>query len=354
MPGPQADRIPPTAPTAPQGPGRTAWWRTDSGRFALVAAVPAAGLLEPRLGAAALIAALVAVWRGGAWPTAGKLAASVVAAALLGGVLPELPDGAAAQAPSPRAGSRKAAVPTVASSPTPTVPPLADFRGQSLETAFNQARQTGFLVRNHDASEKDGFVRGLSRWTVCFQQTGWDGRKPTAEFGAVPNGAPCPARDGEPVPWPKMPDLVWKTWQTARAEVVALGVRPDRIRARAAYLNDTLPDEGEYEDWRVCRQDPAAGTAVKPDTPLVELRLAAEENGCPEQDRGTGTDARLPDRDGDGDPDYRDPFPGDRSRTRAFPDGIPDYSGSSGGSPGGSSGGSGGSRWSPCRHTRLC
>ncbi|MFD0267464.1 PASTA domain-containing protein [Streptomyces sp. NPDC127106] len=350
MPGPYADPIPPAAPEAPRGTGRTVWWRTNPGRLALVAAVPVAGLLEPRLGAAALVAALVAVWRGTAWPTAGKLVTSVAAAALLGGVLPDPPKEAAAQAPSPRAaGSRTTAAPRAKASPTPTVPPLADFRGQSLETASHQARQAGFLVHHHDASEKDGFVRGLSRWTVCFQQTGWDGHKPTAEFGAVPNGAPCPTRDGEPIPWPKMPDLVWKTWQTARAEVVALGVRPDRVRARAAYLNDTLPDEGEYEDWRVCRQDPAAGTAVKPDTPLVELRLAAEENGCPEPDRGTGTDARLPDRDGDGDPDYRDPFPGDRNRSHAFPDGIPDY-----GSSGGSSGGSGGSRWSPCRHTRLC
>lgn len=149
-----------------------------------------------------------------------------------------------------------------------------------------------------------------------------------------------------------MPDLVWKTWRAARAEVVALGVRPDRVRARAAYLNDTLPAEGEYDDWRVCAQDPAAGTAVRPDD-RAELRLTAEKNGCPEGDRGTAAAAKLPDGDDDGDPDYRDPFPGDRHRTSAFPDGIPG-SGGSGGSGDGSSGGSGGGGWSPCRHTRWC
>ncbi|MEW1635259.1 PASTA domain-containing protein [Streptomyces sp. NPDC093801] len=309
--------------------------------------MPVLGLLELRLGAVALVVALVALWRGTAWPAAGKVAASVAALALLGAAVPSAPENAAAHKHTPHATPRLPTAPAPKTSPTHTAAPLADLRGQSLQAASEQALHADFLVRSHDASEKNAFVRDTSRWTVCFQQTGWDGHKPTAEFGVVPTGAPCPATDGDPIPWPGMPDLVWKTWSAARTEALALGVRDDHVQARAAYLNDTLPAEGEYDDWRVCRQDPAAGTAVQPGA-RVELRLAAQDNGCPEPDRGTGTGARLPDRDGDGDPDYHDPFPSDRNRTRAFPDGFPDTSRSDDSST------SGGHGWNPCHHTRLC
>ncbi|MEU8777037.1 hypothetical protein [Streptomyces sp. NPDC048606] len=371
MPGPQPRRVPSPSPSPSEQPQpqprpdsepetpdatarRTAWWRTNTARFGLVAAVPALGLLTPRLGAVVLLAALIVVWAADTWSRTARFLTTVAAMSLLGAVVPDSPkENTAEAAPAPRTasatptpfGARAAGRPT----PTPTALPLADFRGQSLETAFDRARAAGYLVREHDASEKDGFVRGRSRWTVCFQETGREGARATAEFGVVPNGSPCPKTDGEPIPWPRMPDLVWKTWRTAHADVVALGVRPERIEARAAYANDTLPARGEYEDWRVCVHEPAVDAPVKPDD-RVRLSLTAEENGCPEGDRGTGTAASLPDRDGDGDPDYRDPYPGDRDRTRAFPDGFP---GGDGGS-GGSSGGSGGGGWSPCRHTRWC
>ncbi|WAX77375.1 hypothetical protein [Streptomyces sp. KMM 9044] len=51
--------------------------------------------------------------------------------------------------------------------------------------------------------------------------------------------------------------------------------------------------------------------------------------------------------DDDGDPDYRAPSPGDRERDSAFPNGLPDSSGSSGGSSGKGGG------WN-CARTRWC
>ncbi|MET9736315.1 hypothetical protein ABZZ79_38555 [Streptomyces sp. NPDC006458] len=77
----------------------------------------------------------------------------------------------------------------------------------------------------------------------------------------------------------------------------------------------------------------------------MTLSLSSPDNGCPEPDRGR--DAHLPDRDDDGDPDYLDPYPGDRNRNRLYPDGPP--SGSGGGSSGDDDGG-----WSVCWHTRWC
>ncbi|WP_058043303.1 PASTA domain-containing protein [Streptomyces roseifaciens] len=296
------------------------------------------------------------------WSKRRKVATAVAAVAVLGAVLPDLQkDGTQGTAADAKAAGTKqprgvkpgaAAASSATSTAEPTRPPAADYRGQNLDVAYGKARKAGFIVNSHDASEKNKFIRGRTTWTVCFQEAGRPlGTKPTLDFGVVPKDAPCPKEDGRPIPWPTMPELVWKTWWTARAEVIALGVPAGRIEARKAYRNDKLPDEGEYDDWRVCAHDPAKDAKVESGT-RVTLYLSSKDNGCPEPDRGNGTSVDLPDRDGDLDPDYRDPFPGDRNRNTAFPDGIPRL-GDSGGS-GGSSGGSHGGGRIICRHTRLC
>ncbi|QLE75447.1 PASTA domain-containing protein [Streptomyces rectiverticillatus] len=301
------------------------------------------------------------------WSKRRKIVTAVAAVAVLGAVLPDLSDqqketarDTAADAKAvgtkqSRGTQHGAAAASASAAPgtaEPTRPPAADYRGQNLDVAYGKARKAGFVVNSHDASEKNKFIRGRTSWTVCFQETGRPiGTKPTLDFGVVPKDAPCPKEDGRPIPWPTMPELVWKTWRTARAEAIALGVPAGRIEARKAYRNDKLPGEGEYDDWRVCAHDPAEGAKVESGT-RVTLYLSSKGNGCPEPDRGNGTSVDLPDRDRDGDPDYRDPFPGDRNRNTAFPDGIPrlDDSGGSGGSSGGSHGGG----RIICRHTRLC
>ncbi|MGW7647269.1 hypothetical protein [Streptomyces bobili] len=115
---------------------------------------------------------------------------------------------------------------------------------------------------------------------------------------------------------------------------VALDVVPaEHVRADTAYLNDTLPDEGKYDSWRVCVTDPVEGTDVTVDT-WVNLELTHPDNGCPEPGKGEDGKTDLPDRDDDGS-DYRDPFPSDRSCNSTFPNGFP-------ASPGSSSDGGGG------------
>ncbi|MFF7685979.1 PASTA domain-containing protein [Streptomyces syringium] len=359
MPAPRHPAPAPSDPPGtPDGASPRRWWRTNRARVGCVAAVPLLGLVEPRLGGAVLIVALVLLWWGNPWPKAGRIVASVAAMGLLGAVVPDPPKEAVARdtvADAKAADTKRSrgAVPGTTATPAATHPPAADYRGQSLDVAYGRARKAGFLVTSHDASEKDKFVRGRSLWTVCFQEPDRTATRPALDFGVVPKGAPCPKEDGRPIPWPTMPELVWKTWRTARAEVVALGVPTERVEARKAYRNDTLPEAGEYDDWRVCAHDPAEGEKVTGDT-RVTLYLSSRDNGCPEPDRGTGTTVDLPDRDGDRDPDYRDPFPDDRDRDTRFPNGIPRL-GDSGGA-GGSSGSSGGSHggWSVCRHTRWC
>ncbi|MEU0852152.1 hypothetical protein ABZ387_29925 [Streptomyces flaveolus] len=354
---------PPTSPTppppaVPAGPGAR-WWRTGQARIGSVVAVPLLGLLNEYVGFLALIAAIVLVWKDSPWQKGAKVAATIGAMALLGAVLPDPPEGGAsttvAEADGKAGAGGTTAGPLASVSPSPTAKPspkprpeAADYRGMPLDDARDKAEAAGFGVDEHDASDQDKSIMMRLNWTVCFQQTGWtsSGTK-TIDFGAVKAGSPCPEADGGPVPWPTMPDLVWKTWKTARKEVVGLGIVPaDHVRADTAYLNDRLPDEGEYDDWRVCVTDPAEGADVTVDM-WVTLELTDPDNGCPDPDREDGDRPNLPDRDDDGDPDYRDPFPGDRSRDSIWPNGLPDSSGSSSG------GGGGGGDWN-CPRTRWC
>lgn len=337
----------------------TRWWLTTPGRLGFVLAVPLLGLVNQYLGFLVLIAAIVLIWKGSPWQKGVKVAATIGAMALLGAVIPDPPEGGAsdtvAQADAKSAEKER----TAATSPYPSAageqerpsepPPQApDYRGLRLDKARDKAEAAGFGVGEHDASDQDKSIIIRLNWTVCFQETGrtYGGTK-TIDFGAVQTGAPCPEVDGGAIRWPKMPDLVWKTWRTAQKEVLDLGVVPDHhLRADTAYGNDLLPDEGEYDDWRVCVTDPAEGADVTLDT-WVTLELTDPDNGCPQPDRGHEGRVDLPDRDDDGDPDYRDPFPGDRNRDSTFPNGLPDSSGSSGG------GSSGGGHWN-CPRTRWC
>ncbi|MFJ5776876.1 hypothetical protein [Streptomyces sp. NPDC093094] len=336
----------------PASPAPLPWWRTNAARVGAVVAVPLVGLVNDRLGAVVLLFALVLLWYPSSWPKPVRFVASVAALGLFNAVVPDQP----AKDPQPAAGSaRTTPAPTASlfalpspSAPEATMPTLPDFTGKSLDLAFPKSVRRGFTVDYHDASDQKRAVTHRSLWKVCFQRTGGTPEEPTVDFAAVDRDEPCPPADGEAVPWPVMPDVVGTAWPAAVAEVVAAGVPEDLLRADTAYRNDTLPVEGEYDDWRVCVQDPAGGDPVTDDVYLVKLFLSSPGNGCPEPDRGS--DARLSDRDDDGDPDYLDPYPDQHDRTRLFPDGRPgDSSGS-----GGSSGGSDGDGWSVCRHTRWC
>ncbi|MGA5215638.1 PASTA domain-containing protein [Streptomyces cinereoruber] len=359
---PSSSSSPPPVPAAP----RTRWWQTVRARVGFFLAVPVLGLISPYLGFAMMVVAVFLVWKDGSWNRGTKAAATVVAFALLGSVAPDRPeDGTRGTEARPggkavvgagtgdagTAGIPARTTPPPPPSPSPTArprPAAKDYRGMSLDDARKAAEAAGFGVDEHDASDQDKSIWMRLNWTVCFQRTGWtsSGTK-TIDFGAVKKGAPCPREDGGAIPWPTMPNLVWKTWRTAHKEVAALGTVPaDRVMASTAYVNDQLPDEGEYDDWRVCVTDPAEGEDVTVDL-WVTLELTHPDNGCPAPDREDGDRPSLPDRDDDGDPDYRDPFPGDRHRNSTFPNGLP------GGSGGSSDGNGSGGGWN-CPRTRWC
>ncbi|MFE2057939.1 hypothetical protein [Streptomyces sp. NPDC059446] len=321
--------------------------------------MPLFGLINEFLGFLVLVMAIVLIWKGNPWQRGVKVVTTIAAMALLGAVVPESPESTTAQADGKAAEREGTAAVLTARTPSPAadegeptpkpLPKAADYRGLRLDVARDKAEAAGFGVGDHNASDDHKSIWMRSNWTVCFQETGWTwSDSKTVDFGAVQTGAPCPETDGGAIPWPTMPDLVWKTWKTARKQVADLKiVEADHVRAGTAYANDTLPDEGEYDNWRVCVSDPAEGGEVTLSM-WVTLELTAPDNGCPKPNREDGHPAVLPDRDDDGDPDYRDPFPGDRNRNSTFPNGVPDRSEGSGSSSGGSGG-----NWN-CPRTRWC
>jgi uncharacterized membrane protein YgcG len=355
--------VPGSQPPPPGTPRRIPWWRTGWARVGFVLAVPVLGVLNAFLGFLMLVLALVLLWWGNVWRKRWKATATVAAVILLGAILPPAPrdrtaDTVAEAEAEANAKARDAGGPGGASAPAPgtkpkVAPKVPDYRGMRLDEARKKARTAGFTVGDHNASDQDDAIWMRSNWTVCFQRAGTSSSSTrTIDFGAVPTDAPRPERDGEAIPWPRMPDLVGATWKAAEKKLVALGVRPEHTDADTAFANDQLPAEGEYDKWQVCTHDPARKEPVT-DSTWVTLWLSAPDNNCP---AGAGRDdgsAELPDRDDDGDPDYQDPFPGDRNRNSTSPDGLPGSSGGSGSSGGASSGSSGGGGWGGCR-SRWC
>ncbi|WP_415938600.1 hypothetical protein [Streptomyces sp. 039-1] len=318
-------------------------------------AVPVLGLLNAFLGFLMLLAALFLLWWGNAWRKSWKVTASVAAIVLFGMVLPPAPQektsgtvteadakarngGAPISSPPPKGAEERGR------EPKPTTAPKTTYRGLHLDKARKRARLEGFVIGEHDASDQGDDIWMTSNWTVCFQRFGAsrDGAR-TIDFGAVRTGTPCPARDGGPIPWPKMPDLVGVTWKAARKTLASLDVQADRTYPDTIYGNDELPDESEYNTWWVCAHDPSRKGPIT-DSTTVRVWLSAPENGCPTAAESNGS-ALLPDHDDDGDPDYHDPFPGDRNRNGTFP---------SSGDAGGSDGSSGGDGWGGCRHSLWC
>ncbi|MEU9117496.1 PASTA domain-containing protein [Streptomyces sp. NPDC048483] len=289
----------------PLSPAPQPWWKTTPTAIVMIALVAVLAAISFPLGALAMIAVIVLLWVLPPWKWGMKLGATIgtflllTVAAGLSGQLDETgkdkPKPVAAKTHEP------ATTPTPAKAKAPKAK-APDYTGKPLDKAEEQARAAGYTTGAHDASPKDRNIFMRSGWVVCFQKPDTDDGHKLIDFGAMKDGEPCPNKDGGPIPWPTMPDLKGKTWEAATGALNGLGVKQDSIRADTAYANDTLPTEGEYDDWKVCATDPAEGEDIDTSsTSAVTLDLTAPGNGCPGSEY-----ANLPDKDDDGTPDYRD------------------------------------------------
>ncbi|OKI00773.1 hypothetical protein A6A06_17730 [Streptomyces sp. CB02923] len=182
--------------------------------------------------------------------------------------------------------TKAAAEPSVAAETTPGPAPggaaaLPDLVGKGLQSAQDAAQAAGFRsLRSHDALGR-GRMQALDRnWKVCTQTPGpgvTDTRK-TVDFGAVKLTESCPASDGgagADVSAPAgsaMPDFRDKSVKVARRALDAatgLTVKDASGRGRMVLVES---------HWKVCRQDPAAGTKL--DGQPVTLEAVKFEEGC--------------------------------------------------------------------------
>lgn len=170
------------------------------------------------------------------------------------------------------------ATPTPSASPSPSGPP--SYVGQNLKQAKAAAYEAGYNAISHDASDKDARQWDDDNWKVCFQTSAAKevGSMPTLDFGVVRNEWPCPAKDGEPIPYPRMPKVVGQTFEEASTTLKPLALQ--KIEADSAYTDVTLP--ASVDAWTVCFQDPAADETIEyPKTTTAYLKVTAPGTACP-------------------------------------------------------------------------
>ncbi|MEU1677226.1 hypothetical protein ABZ752_35125 [Streptomyces roseifaciens] len=194
----------------------------------------------------------------------------------------------------------KAAATTPSASPAPSRPP--SFVGQNLKTAKAAAYDAGYGAISHDASDDDAGQWDDNNWKVCFQTMSAKkvATRPTLDFGVIRNEWPCPAKDDEPIPYPKMPKVIGQTF--AKASVTLKPLAFKAIEAAGAYTDVTLP--AAVDNWAVCFQKPEAGEEIEyPKTTTAHLKVTAPGTACPNAESTELHPDPTPPSTGDGDSD---------------------------------------------------
>ncbi|MEU7260730.1 PASTA domain-containing protein [Streptomyces rimosus] len=179
--------------------------------------------------------------------------------------------------------SKAAPEPSVAGETTPGPAPartatLPDLVGKGLQSAQDAAQAAGFrALRSHDALGR-GRMQAFDRnWKVCTQTPGpgaVDTRK-TVDFGAVKLSETCPEKDAgaeaSAAPASTMPDLRNKSVKVARRAFdtsTSISVKDASGRNRMVLVES---------HWKVCRQNPAAGTKLDGQPVTLEAVKFQEE-----------------------------------------------------------------------------
>ncbi|MGW5971708.1 PASTA domain-containing protein [Streptomyces sp. NPDC055186] len=253
------------------------WWKTTPALLGLLALVALLSAVSFPLGFFVMIAAMVAVWLLPAWRWYAKLGATFGAFFLMlisAGMSGQLDDsGQDKSEASAQDTAGKGTKPTP--SPTSTkAPALTDYTGKALDEAEKGARAVGFTPGRHDASAEGRPIVVRSAWTVCFQKA--DTAAKSVAFAAVRNDEPCPTKDGGPLPWPTMPEVVGDTYNTAVKALDRAGIDLDSVTLDDVYLDIDAPTAEEAaeegDEWRVCFQRPDENSEVT-STTTVHLDL---------------------------------------------------------------------------------
>ncbi|HEX5569019.1 MAG TPA: PASTA domain-containing protein, partial [Streptomyces sp.] len=161
---------------------------------------------------------------------------------------------------------------------------ISSQKGTALGEARKAAEAAGYTVSVRNANKGD--AKPSESWKVCFEDIGYG----TVDYGAVEEGALCPKKDGDPLTWPKAPDVTGKTYAQAIEALTGAGLDEGDIGFDSAYKDVSLASadvEDAADDHRVCFQSLRAGVDVRPG---AEATLTLVKGGsCPSQ-KGTYKD----------------------------------------------------------------
>ncbi|MEU0114534.1 PASTA domain-containing protein [Streptomyces bobili] len=180
--------------------------------------------------------------------------------------------GSAARTPS--AAPASSTVPSAPATPTASASPdgkvtadakatVPDFVGMGLQAAQDKAQENGFYgLTSHDSLGRDRMQAFDRNWKVCSQnvKAGTSASTGTTlDFGSVKLDETCPTREqaAPTAAGGKMPDFRGKSVKAARAALDS---------GTSITVNDASAEDRWVlmeSNWKVCTQNPAAGTALK-------------------------------------------------------------------------------------------
>ncbi|MDX3097731.1 hypothetical protein PV417_24840 [Streptomyces sp. ME19-03-3] len=162
--------------------------------------------------------------------------------------------------PTALAASEPSSSPTTAAK-TPQTAALPNLVGMGLQSAQDTAQEAGFYhLASHDSLGRSRMQILDRDWKVCFQSVkpGRRDQSTKIDLGAVKLEEDCPSRDVKTVKAGKtMPNFSGKSLAAARDALDA----STSISTKDASSDDRLILM--ETNWKVCAQQPAAGTALR-------------------------------------------------------------------------------------------
>ncbi|MFF7530108.1 PASTA domain-containing protein [Streptomyces bobili] len=182
--------------------------------------------------------------------------------------------GGGSAAKTPSAAPASSTAPSAPATPTPSASPdgkvaadvratVPDFVGMGLQAAQDKAQETGFYgLTSHDSLGRDRMQAFDRNWKVCSQnvKAGTSASTGTTlDFGSVKLDETCPDKEqaAPTAAGGKMPDFRGRSVKAARAALDS---------GTSITVNDASAEDRWVlmeSNWKVCAQNPAAGTALK-------------------------------------------------------------------------------------------
>jgi hypothetical protein len=182
--------------------------------------------------------------------------------------------GGGSAAKTPSAAPASSTAPSAPATPTPSASPdgkvaadvratVPDFVGMGLQAAQDKAQETGFYgLTSHDSLGRDRMQAFDRNWKVCSQnvKAGTSASTGTTlDFGSVKLDETCPDKEqaAPTAAGGKMPDFRGGSVKAARAALDS---------GTSITVNDASAEDRWVlmeSNWKVCAQNPAAGTELK-------------------------------------------------------------------------------------------